>query len=260
MPACATGGWRLPRLGGARPAPTSKLDRSGRCRRPGCATGSAAAWRTASSLLQRQADRLAGIGGDRLDADQSRDLVRSAGRLGQRHPLLDAARRAGRPGTSWAATVRGLVPVAGEGIGQRQVLAGARIGADRAGSRLEHRNRGLRVAGQRQRQAGVGRIEQTLRLGQQQLGLVILALGDLDQRQLQDDLRLVGVHASAHPDRRLPPKRSGQRRDSNCRAARGSRRPAGCARRRARRAESPRRHRWRPAPPAPWWPGRARPS
>ena len=60
----------------------------------------------------------------------------------------------------------------------------------RTGGLLEQRNRRLRIPGQRQRQAGVGGIEQALGLGQQQLGLVILALRDLDQRELEDDLRL----------------------------------------------------------------------
>ena len=118
------------------------------------------------------------------------------GRLGERHPLLDAGielvgghvLRGDRPG-------RG--PVAGEGIGQREILADAGIGADRAGGGLEDGDRLGGSTGERQRQAVVGGIEHIAGCLEQGDGLVVLALGDLDQRQLQDDLRLVGDRTSS---------------------------------------------------------------
>ena len=56
--------------------------------------------------------------------------------------------------------------------------------------RLQHRNRVLRVAGERQRQAGIRRVDETLRFSEQQLASLILAQRDLNQRELQHDLRL----------------------------------------------------------------------
>ena len=129
-------------------------------------------------LVKREANWLARIAGRRLDADQRGDLVRGTGRLGQRHPLLDAGVEL-VGGNVLRGDDLGLVPIAGKGMGQREILAGARVGANLAGGRLEHGDRALRIAGERQRQADIGRVEHALRLGQQRLGFVVLALGDL---------------------------------------------------------------------------------
>ena len=87
---------------------------------------------------QREADRLAGIEGDRSDSGQRRHLVGGMRRLGEGHPLLDPGidlvRRDVLGGND-----PGIDPVALQGVGQGQVLANPGVGADGASGLLRGR-------------------------------------------------------------------------------------------------------------------------
>ena len=71
-------------------------------------------------------------------------------------------------------------------IGQREVLADARIGALGASGGLEHRERIVGAAGERHREAVVGGIEHRSGRPGGRRPLIVLAERDFDQRQLQD--------------------------------------------------------------------------
>src|SRR5581483_10542809 len=113
-------------------------------------------------------------------------------RLGELHPLLDP-RIELISGDILGSDEAGLVPVAGECVSKREILTDRRVGIDLPGRRLEHRDRLLRMAGESQGEAVIRRIENSLSRVQKPDSLAILALRDLDERQLQDGLRLVRI-------------------------------------------------------------------
>ena len=144
------------------------------------------------------------------DADERGNLVVGMRRLGERHPLLDAGiDQIGRKVLRSDRARRR--PVADERMRQREVLANAGVGALGTGCGVEHLHRFAGTAGQRERQAVVGGVDMALRRpGGCAMRFVVLALGDLDERPLEDDLRLVPVRATERRRKRLPPKRSGR--------------------------------------------------
>ena len=87
----------------------------------------------------------------------------------------------------------GVGPIAGEGISEREVLASASIGIHRARDRLKHFDRVIGMTGEGQRQAVIGRIEQALAGVEVIDRFGVLPLGNLDQSELQHDLRLARV-------------------------------------------------------------------
>src|SRR3954447_20510557 len=141
--------------------------------------------------MQGQACRLARVNG-RLDAGQRRDLIGRVRGPGELHPLLDTCVE-----LVGGYVLRGdrtrLRPVAGQGISQGQVLADPGIGVLGARGSLERWDRVVAATCKRQREAIVRRIKLATSIPKQSNSLATLALSDLDQRQLQDHLRLIGV-------------------------------------------------------------------
>ena len=167
---------------------TRRDDLRDRCRNWRSVGGGLA--RLGVDLVEREADRLARIARDRLDADERRDLVRRTRRLGQRHPL-------GHPridlvgGNVLRRDQPRLLPIARKGVGEREILARARIGTGGARGGVEHLQRRLRIPRQRQREAEIGRIDDRLRFGEQPDRFARLTQRGHHQRQLEDQLRLV---------------------------------------------------------------------
>ncbi len=81
-------------------------------------------------------------------------------------------------------------PVAAEGIGQRQVLADSGVGALGASGRLEHGNSLCGLPGESDGKAVIGSIDVVASRLEKAQSFGVLALGDLRQGALQDDLRL----------------------------------------------------------------------
>ena len=76
---------------------------------------------------------------------------------------------------------------------QSEVLADACVGTLGASDRVEDGDGLRRLAGERQREAIVGRIENVAVVVEQRDRLAVLALGNLDQGKLQDDLWLATI-------------------------------------------------------------------
>src|SRR5207237_5079177 len=102
-------------------------------------------------LVQRELDRLAGVGGRWRDTHQRRDLVSRRLRIGELHPLshpsIELVRRNILRGDKAS-----LLPVAGQGMRQRQVLANRRVSTLLTSCWIEHCDRLIRAASQRHRQ------------------------------------------------------------------------------------------------------------
>ena len=88
----------------------------------------------------------------------------------------------------------GLGPVAAKGKSKRQILPHTGIGALLARRGLEHGQRIRRLTSKREREPVIGRIEHRLAGVEEGHRLVILAERDLDQRELEHDLGLVGIN------------------------------------------------------------------
>ena len=140
---------------------------------------------------KRKSDRLARVAGDWRDAGQSGDLVGRGARLGERHPLLDSGVELVCRNILGGNRAR-CVPIAAQRVGESEVLAKASVGAGLAGRGVQQGSGFLRLAGECDREAVVGRLEHSASIAKHGESLAIAALGDLDQRELQHDLRLLG--------------------------------------------------------------------
>ncbi len=89
----------------------------------------------------------------------------------------------------------GIVPIAGEGIGQSEVLANRRVGVGVASRRLEHLDCLGRMPGERQREAVIGFAKRRTGFLERRNRLVPLAQRGLNQGELQHHLRLLRVEA-----------------------------------------------------------------
>ena len=173
------------RDGGSNRCGRRGLDRSGHRHR--CGVG---LLDRRGKLDQRQAGRLASVARRGGDPEEARNLGHRLSRAGELHPVLhpridlvagnvlpgDHARR---------------IPIAGKGIGQCQILTDAGVGAGVARGGLEHCNRFVGMAGERERKARVRCIDHRRGAGDQLRGIVAPAQRDLGQRELEHDLRLV---------------------------------------------------------------------
>src|SRR5579864_3464230 len=144
------------------------------------------------ALAQCKPDRLTVIDGGRRYSDKCCNLVRWALRSGELHPLLDS-RVELVSGHILRSNCPCFGPVAGEGMCKREVLANRRVGPRPPSRGLEHWNGLARTTGERKSEPVVRCIENLAARLKEGNCLVLLVECGLDEGELQDDLRLVGI-------------------------------------------------------------------
>jgi len=139
--------------------------------------------------VKRKLDRLSRVSGGRRDADKGGDLIGWARRLGELHPLLDASVEL-RNRHILAGDHTGFVPMARKRVSKGKILTNDGVGVLLTCGRLEGGDRLAGAPGKGQCKAIVRDIEDLTVGAETRDRVTVLALSDLDERELERDLRL----------------------------------------------------------------------
>jgi len=109
--------------------------------------------------------RLAAVAAIGFDSEQRCDLIPAIGRRSERSPLRHPIVEIGEIDVLRRGNPR-LGPASGHGIGQRQILSGARIAAIGAGGLLENIDRTFMIAGEREGETEIGCADPSFEIGE----------------------------------------------------------------------------------------------